>query len=253
MNYTTEDNGNELMINSIETGVDGDLIQDLHPALINKSHIAVFVGKSKSGKSNLMVNLLSKGKKDGVRQSYKKVFHDIIIVSPSLKSFKNNIFEDIDEEKQFDKLNFDTLDFIDTLTEMNADLEKNTLVVLDDVGSSLRVNERFLGLQTQKHRHRRTTWFIVAQKYRDLPTSIRANLSALYLFRPISLKELDAIYEELLPFNKKNLIQFINWVFDTKYNFLYIDMSLEKSSSPIYYKNFKRIIFNNDNNETSLV
>lgn len=253
MNYTTEDNGNELMINSIETGVDGDLIQDLHPALINKSHIAVFVGKSKSGKSNLMVNLLSKGKKDGVRQSYKKVFHDIIIVSPSLKSFKNNIFEDIDEEKQFDKLNFDTLDFIDTFTEMNADLEKNTLVVLDDVGSSLRVNERFLGLQTQKHRHRRTTWFIVAQKYRDLPTSIRANLSALYLFRPISLKELDAIYEELLPFNKKNLIQFINWVFDTKYNFLYIDMSLEKSSSPIYYKNFKRIIFNNDNNETSLV
>ena len=253
MEYSTEDTDNELKISSIKTGVDGDLIDNLHPALINKSHIAVFVGKSKSGKSNLLVNLLSKGKKDGIRQSYKKVFHDIIIVSPSLKSFKNNIFEDIDEEKQFEVLDHNTLDFIDTFTDMNADLDKNTLVVLDDVGSSLKINERFLALQTQKHRHRRTSWWIVAQKYRDLPTPIRANLSALYLFRPISLKELDAIYEELLPFNKKHLIKFINWVFDTKYNFLFIDMSLEKASGPIYYKNFRKIIFSQDNNETTLV
>ena len=256
MNYTTEDNDDELMINSVETGVDGDLINNLHPTLINKNHIAVFVGKSKSGKSNLLVNLLSKGKnKNGFRQSYKKVYHDVIIVSPSLKSFKKNIFEDIDEEKQFDVLNRNTLDFIDTFTETNSDLERNTLVVLDDVGSSLRhpANEREIGLQTQKHRHRRCSWFIVAQKYRDLPTSLRANLSALYLFRPISLKELDAIYEELLCFKKNELIPFINWVFDRKFNFLFVDMSLEKSNQPIYYKNFKKIIFGNDNNETTLV
>ena len=64
--YSTEENGNDLIINSVETGVDGDLISNLHPTLINKNHIAVFVGKSKSGKSNLLVNLLSKGKnKDG--------------------------------------------------------------------------------------------------------------------------------------------------------------------------------------------
>ena len=255
MNYTTEDNGNELTINSIETGVDGDLIKNLHPSLINKNHIAVFVGKSKSGKSNLMVNLLSKGKKDGIRQSYKKVYHDVIIVSPSLKSFKNDIFEDVDDEKKFEVLDRTTLEFIDSFTEMNADLGKNSLVILDDVGSSLRLpgNERYLALQTQKHRHRRTTWWVIAQKYRDLPTSLRANLSCLFLFRPVSLKELDAIYEELLPFNKKQLIPFINWVFDTKYNFMYIDMSLEKSNQPIYHKNFKKILFNNNNEESTLI
>ena len=254
--YSTEDNGNDLIINSVETGVDGDLISNLHPTLINKNHISVFVGKSKSGKSNLLVNLLSKGKnKDGFRQSYKKVYHDVIIVSPSLKSFKKNIFDDIDEEKQFDVLNRNTLDFIDTFTETNSDLERNTLVIFDDVGSSLRnpANEREIGLQTQKHRHRRCSWWVVVQKYRDLPTSLRANMSAMYLFRPISLKELDAIYEELLPFNKKELIPFINWVFSEKFNFLFIDMSLEKSNQPIYYKNFKKIIFGNDNNETTLV
>jgi len=255
--YSTQENGDDLVINSVETGVDGDLINNLHPTLINKNHIAVFVGKSKSGKSNLLVNLLSKGKnKNGFRQSYKKVFHDVIIVSPSLKSFKKNIFDDIDEEKQFEKLDRNTLDFIDTFTETNSELERNTLVVLDDVGSSLRspINEREIGLQTQKHRHRRCSWWCVVQKYRDLPTSLRANMSAMYLFRPISLKELDAIYEELLPFNKKNLIEFINWVFDAKFNFLFIDMSLEKSNQPIYYKNFKKIIFGNNNtNETALV
>jgi len=255
MEYSTEDTETELTINSVETGVDGDLIKDLHPALINKNHIAVFVGKSKSGKSNLLVNLLNKGKKNGFRESYKKVFHDVIIVSPSLKSFKNNIFADIDEEKQFEILDRNTLEFIDTFTEMNADLGKNSLVILDDVGSSLRLpgNERYLALQTQKHRHRRTTWWVIAQKYRDLPTSLRANLSCLFLFRPVSLKELDAIYEELLPFNKKQLIPFINWVFDTKYNFMYIDMSLEKSNQPIYHKNFKKILFNNNNEESTLI
>jgi len=254
MEYTTEETTNELKINSIETGVDGDLIKDLHPSLINKNHIAAFVGKSKSGKSNLMVNLLSKGKKNKVRQSYKKVFHDVIIVSPSLKSFKNDIFEDVDDEKKFDKLDYDTLDFIDSFTDMNSELEKNTLVVLDDVGSSLKVgdNERFLALQTQKHRHRRCSWWIITQKYKDLPTTIRANLSAIYLFRPVSLKELDAVYEELLPFNKRKLVSFINWVFNKKYNFLFIDLSLEKSASPIYYKNFLKIIFNQDN-ETTLI
>ena len=254
--YSTEDNGNDLIINSVETGVDGDLINNLHPTLINKNHIATFVGKSKSGKSNLLVNLLSKGKnKDGFRQSYKKVYHDVIIVSPSLKSFKKNIFDDIDDEKQFSVLNKNTLDFIDSFTETNSDLQRNTLVILDDVGSSLRnpMNEREIGLQTQKHRHRRCSWWVVVQKYRDLPTSLRANMSAMYLFRPISLKELDAIYEELFFFSKKQLIPFINWVFDKKFNFLFIDMSLEKSNQPIYYKNFKKIIFGNNNNETSLI
>lgn len=254
--YSTEDNGNDLIINSVETGVDGDLINNLHPTLINKNHISVFVGKSKSGKSNLLVNLLSKGKnKDGFRQSYKKVYHDVIIVSPSLKSFKKNIFDDIDDEKQFSVLNKTTLDFIDAFTETNSDLQRNTLVILDDVGSSLRnpMNERNIGLQTQKHRHRRCSWWVVVQKYRDLPTSLRANMSAIYLFRMISLKELDAIYEELLPFKKNELIPFINWVFSEKFNFLFIDMSLEKSNKPIYYKNFKKIIFGNDNNETSLI
>ena len=256
MEYTTEkDTDTDLTIEKVGMGVDGDLINNLHPALINKSHIALFTGKSKSGKTNLMVNLLNQGKKNGVRQSYKKVFHDIIVVSPSLKSLKKSIFDDIDEDKLFDKLDYNTLDFIDTFTEMNTDLEKNTLVVLDDVGSALKVgdNERFLALQTQKYRHRRTTWFILTQKYKDAPTSIRANLSAIYLFRPISLKELDSVYEELLGFNKKFLVDFIKFVFDRKFNFLFIDLSLEKSPAPIYYKNFKKIIFNSTNNETSLV
>ena len=253
MDYTTEDTKDELKISGIKTGIDGDLIDNLHPSLINKSHIAGFVGKSKSGKSNLMVNLLSKGKKNGVRQSYKKVFHDVIVVSPSLKSFKNNIFEDVDDDKKFETLDYNSLEFIDTFTEMNTDLQKNTLVVLDDVGSSLKEWSNYIALQTQKYRHRRTTWFIIVQKYKDLPTSIRANLTALYLFRPISQMELESVWQELLPFNKKNLIPFINWVFDTKYNFLFVDMSLEKSASPIYYKNFRKIIFNKNNNETTLI
>ena len=170
-----------------------------------------------------MVNLLSKGKKDGIRQSYKKVYHDVIIVSPSLKSFKNNIFEDVDDEKKFEVLDRTTLDFIDSFTDMNSEIGKNTLVILDDVGSSLKEWSTYISLQTQKYRHRRTTWFIIVQKYKDLPTSIRANLTALYLFRPISLMELEAVWQELLPFNKKNLIQVTYFILFYQYKVVNIN------------------------------
>lgn len=256
MEYTIEDETeNDLKINKVGMNCDDDLIDNLHPALINRNHIANFCGKSGSGKTNLLINLLNKNRKNGIRQGYKKVFHDIIIVSPSLRSFNDSIFDDISDEKKFDELNIDTLEFIDVFTQANTEEKKNTLVIFDDVGSSLKhgENERLLGLLTQKFRHIRTTFWFLTQKYRDLPTKLRANLSAIYLFRPVSLKELDAVYDELLGFNKKYLKSFIDFVFDKKFNFLYINLSLLTSPTLIYHKNFKKILITNKNEKESFI
>tara|TARA_B100000902_G_scaffold370311_1_gene395314 strand:- start:401 stop:1171 length:771 start_codon:yes stop_codon:yes gene_type:complete len=256
MEYTIEEeNENDLRINKVGMNCDEDLIDNLHPTLINRNHIANFCGKSGSGKTNLLVNLLNKNKKNGIRQSYKRVFHDIIIVSPSLSSFDDSIFDDISPEKKFVELNSDTLEFIDEFTQANTEENKNTLIIFDDVGSSLKngENERLLGLLTQKYRHIRTSFWFLTQKFRDLPTKLRANLSAIYLFRPVSLKELDTIHSELLSFDKKFLKSFIEFVYKRKYDFLYIDLSLIKSPTLIFHKNFKKILFKNKNEKESFI
>ena len=243
MPYTVEPPKHDISIKHVEMNCDGDLTTDLNPVLVNKNHIALFCGKSKSGKTNLAINLLTRPRVKGVRNSYKKVFDDILVVSPSMASAKDNVFADLAEEKKFTVLDEETLEFIESFTEANAAECRNTLVFLDDVGSALKTHTQHLSLLTQKHRHLRTTWWVVLQKYTNCPTSIRANASVMYLFRPISLKELDTIQEELLPIKKKDTQEFIDYVFDEKFKFLMIDMSLEKSAAPIYYKGFNKITF----------
>ena len=243
MPYTVEKPEHDISIKHVEMNCDGDLTTDLNPVLVNKNHIALFCGKSKSGKTNLAINLLTRNKTKGIRNSYKKVFDDILVVSPSMASAKDNVFADLAEEKKMDTLDNDSMDFIEAFTQANAEEGRNTLVFLDDVGSALKTHNQHLSLLTQKHRHLRTTWWVVAQKFNNIPTSLRANASVMYLFRPISLKELDTIQEELLPMKKKDTQEFIDYVFDKKFNFLYIDLSLEKSAAPIYYKGFDKITF----------
>lgn len=250
MHLTVEKPKHDIQVNRVPMTCDDDLTDDLNPVLINKSHISLFCGKSKSGKTNLCINLLTRNKSKGIRNSYKKVYDDILVVSPSMASAKDNCFADLAEEKKFTQLDEETMDFIESFTEANAAECRNTLVFLDDVGSALKTHNQHLSLLTQKHRHLRTTWWIILQKYNNCPTSIRANASALFLFRPISLKELDTITEELLPIKKKDITSFIDYVFDKKYQFLYIDMSLEKSAAPIYHKGFDKITFGTNKNES---
>ena len=83
----------------------------------------------------------------------------------------------------------------------------------------------------------------MVQKFRDLPTGIRNNLTHLALFRPVNQKELEAVHEELLPITKKDLPSFVDFVYSKKFNFLFVDMSLQESPGFVFYKNFDLINF----------
>ena len=77
--------------------------------------------------------------------------------------------------------------------------------------------------------------------FRLVPATIRANISHVVLFRPTNNKEIEAIYE-LFPITKNEMYQLIEFVFDKKYNFLFIDLSLKESSSFRFFKNFDKIV-----------
>jgi hypothetical protein len=80
--------------------------------------------------------------------------------------------------------------------------------------------------------------FILVQKFRDVPTGIRNNLSHFITFLPKNNVEKEAIFTELFPFNKKNANDIIEYVYTSKHDFLFVDMSLKSSNKFEYYKNF---------------
>ena len=61
------------------------------------------------------------------------------------------------------------------------------------------------------------------------------------MFRPTNNKELEALME-LIPISKTDFKDLIDFVFDKKYRFLFLDLSLKKSNTYRYFKNFDRIL-----------
>jgi len=246
MMYEVEEN-EDMRNNKVEMLVDLPMADNMNPAIesLSKSFCMLICGKSGSGKTNFLTNLLKTGVVKGQRKGLKKMFENIIVCSPSIASLKNNIFKNLSDEKMF--TSFDE-EFIDYLIEFcNAEKEEgnNTLVILDDVGSELRrsaiVEKKFLQIIYNK-RHLGLSIICTVQKYNNASVGVRTNMSHLVLFRPTNMKELLTIHEEVLPIDKNKLNDFIEFVFDRKYNFLLVDMSLHQSAKFVFYKNYDRIL-----------
>ena len=104
-------------------------------------------GASGSGKSNLLVNMLrsQNDKKRGIRKSFKKIFDNVVVVSPSLKTLKDDVFDNL--KYRFDKWDDETMDALDEVLERNDDLDddeeiEKTLLILDDCGSMLKARRK---------------------------------------------------------------------------------------------------------------
>ena len=206
----------------------------------------VISGCSGSGKTTLMTSVMSARKKKGVRQSYRKVFDRIIICSPTLgqgKSAKNDVFADIPGEQKFKEFNLETMNEMYDMLEKNRDNEEHSVLILDDIGAQLRKSagaEKRLVSLLQNRRHVFCSVFILVQRWKDLPTGIRSNMSHFTTFRPKNMLEEEAICCETMPFHKKNWRQIMDFVFDNsdRFSFLMIDMSLKQTNQYKYYNKF---------------
>ena len=206
----------------------------------------IISGASGSGKTTLLTSVMSARKKNGIRQSYRKVFDKIIICSPTLgqgKSAKNDPFYDVPGDQKFKVFNNEVMNEMYTMLEANRDNDEHSVLILDDIGSQLRKSagaEKQLVSLLQNRRHVFTSVFILVQRFRDLPTGIRANMSHFCSFRPKNMLEEEAICSETMPFHKKNWRQIMDYVFnnDDKFSFLMIDMSLKETNKYLYYNKF---------------
>tara|TARA_R100000951_G_scaffold113200_1_gene114759 strand:+ start:4092 stop:4844 length:753 start_codon:yes stop_codon:yes gene_type:complete len=250
MNFIEEKN-NKLHVKKVDMKADYPLCNDLKEplnALAYSGRLTGICGYSGSGKTSLLVNILSNKKVNGERQSLRECFHNIYICSPSLHTLKNNIFEDIPQEYKTEQLTNEFLQKIyDDAEERKQDDDiEHSLVVFDDVGNELRDKdtEKLFNKLIANRRHMNISIIIIVQALKMMNPKSRTNLNVLISFRPKSIQEREAIYE-YTERPKKLINDFYNFFFpeNEKHNFLFIDMTLKDTNAFKFYKNYNRIKF----------
>jgi len=248
-----QEKNKRLKIMNTANHLDKQLCDDLPSPLPNWSGFNfVISGASGSGKTTLLTSMMSAKKKNGIRQSYRKVFDKIVICSPTLgqgKSAKQDPFHDVPGDRKFKEFNLQVMDEIYAMVEANRDNDEHSILILDDIGAQLRKSagaEKKLVSLLQNRRHVFTSVFILVQRFRDLPTGIRANMSHFVTFRPKNMLEEEAICSETMPFHKKNWRQIMDYVFDNsdRFSFLMIDMSLKETNQYRYFSKFDPLMIN---------
>ena len=212
----------------------------------------VVSGPSGSGKTTLLTSLMTARKKNGLPQSYRRCFDKILICSPTLgqgKSQKNDPFADVPGNQKWKAFDNQAMDEMYEMLEANRDEEDHSVLILDDIGAQLRKSagaEKKLVSLLQNRRHVFCSVFILVQKFRDLPTGIRNNMSHFVSFRPKNQLETEAICSEMFPFCKKNYQQIMDYVFDNddKFSFLLVDMSLKQTNKFRYFNKFNEMFIN---------
>ena len=185
-------------------------------------------GRSGSGKTNLLMNLLTR------REFLQNYFQYIIVYSPTAGEYDDS-YKSLGLPRENFKNDFSEED-LERLIESRKDLIKKkgiewvaknsrVLIILDDVIA----NRDFLNSpQALKMfallRHYLVSVIVLMQTYNKLPKALRNNANAIMIF-PSNRSELEVLKDELCPpsLNKKQFEKVISEATSDRYGFLYIN------------------------------
>jgi len=216
--------------------------------LMKTSHMYVISGASGSGKSNLIINLLkstktTKDKKH--KKSYRNMFDNIILTSPSAHTVKDSPLENISDDQKFNSISEDMFDLVDSMTEDSVEDDKHTLLILDDVSSQLRLkeNEKQLTQLVKNRRHINLSIWVIGHRVIDLSPALRSNANLIFLFKPKTNKEIETIQSEYMMMPKKEADELMRAAYKDRYDFMLIDTSLRSGSEFLFFRNFNQLKF----------
>ena len=243
MDFTLEKANYE--IEKIKFNVDGIFNDKIKPPFPNASFFLTIIGKPGSGKTNLLVNMLTN------KNIYKRVFDKVLLVMPknSIKSLKNNIFEDLPESQQFNELTPDVFEtikqFREEFDEIDEDAKKkprskNMLLILDDVTAQLKEkeNQKLLIELSTNRRHLKLSIILISQYLRAIPRCVRSQTTNLVYFKPANELDNNIVRDEYINLPKETFNNLMRFVFQNQHDFLFIDKNNES-----YFKNLNKIIF----------
>jgi hypothetical protein len=186
------------------------------------------VGASQSGKTNYMLNLMTRD------SYYKNYFDRIFVISPTALDLDKS-YQELEKKTKYEKgkdLFFFDCDtevlktILDVQTEENK--EKKVLVILDDIVSYKKFcNSNELLQFAIMSRHYNISMFILSQAFHLIPKSIRLNMSNVIYFKGSNI-ETEKLCEQYTPagMRKKRFQQLVEKCTEAPYSFLFIDLNI---------------------------
>jgi len=210
--------------------------------------LTLCIGKSGSGKSNVMANMLTK------KEFMKDFFDDIYLFSPTAKSDDivehlklkdNHIIENLDETAitKLNKIVDDNIEKIKKQGISTVASKSKILIICDDcISEKVFIKSNILSKLATAGRHALISTVICSQSYTKIPRVIRLQAQGMIIF-PSSNDELDLLCEDLCPpgMGKKSFLELIKFATDERYSFLFVNHHA-KNPKEKFRKNFDEII-----------
>ena len=238
-------------LEKVDFNVDVPFSDKIKPPFENKSFFYIIVGKPGSGKTSVLINMLTN------KKIYKKVFTKILLCMPqnSRLSLKDNIFEDLPEDQIFDaldptiltkiKLNKDEFeeDKLERLEDGKKPITRHQLLILDDVTAHLKNKENInmlIELVTNR-RHYNLSIVLLVQFLRSIPRPVRFFTTSCIFFKAANNLDIEILREEYINLSKNVFEELMNFVFDGDSH----DYMIINKDTNTYYKKLQKIIFSN--------
>ena len=210
---------------------------------LNSYGFNALIGRPGSGKTSLMVAYLSN---KGKNKIFRKCYNNILIVMPShsIASMKKNIFKKHDPEKIYNELNISTINDIYSKLQSYSDEKENTLLIMDDVGASLKNTDIQLILKTiiYNRRHLKVHIIMLCQSFQSIPKEIRKLITNCIMFKP-SKVEFEKLFEELFESKKEYVLDLLN-LYKKRGDYLFLNVEFQK-----IYANFDEIVLDDSDDE----
>ena len=201
----------------------------------------LIIGKPRTGKTNLLLNLTTKAHKN-----FNRKFDRVYVWSPSLNTMENDPFELLPDDQKFEQLTLQNLQTV--LSEIKESSDK-VLFLFDDVIADMRGKgkaqlENLLHKVFFNRRHlagKGGSLSIIAtsQTYNKIDPKIRRTASHLVFFENKNKKEIDTIFDEVILIPKKEYYDVMRYIYDKPYQFMYVDTTLPDDK--MMFKQFNQL------------
>ena len=190
-------------------------------------------GRSGSGKTNVLINILTN------KDLLKDYFHYIVVFSPTAGKYDDS-YKSLGLPSESFKNDFSADDLNTLIENRKALIDKKgiewvvkhsrVLLIMDDVIA----NRDFLNSPEALKmfallRHYQCSIIVLMQSYTKLPRALRINANATIIF-PSTQSEVEVLLDEITPagISKKEFQKVIEYATEGKHDFLYINRHAER-------------------------
>lgn len=214
--------------------------REIHTDLPSIPFTMACIGPSRSGKSNLIRNLMER------EEMFKDIFDYIFIFCPSIDL--NNDFENIETPYKFNHYSEDIVKDImdkqrDVIMKYGKKQAPDLLFIFDDLFDNKSfTHSNLINRLCMRGRHSCISIIASGQKFSALPRSARLNLTHLCIWRPNNMNELDFLIEENInKSNKKEFEKIFTDIWNKPYEFIFFDY-LNKDKNKRIRQGFSSVI-----------